>query len=273
MVHGLPIGAARRRYAQYVVAKTIASHRIGRQIVFKGGNALRLVYSNPRGTIDLDFTAKDSVPDSADWLKNEIESAIAAVPPNRTDYKLKLQSVKREPGSPNSTFPTYQLSIGFALLGDKRYADFEKFDRPLSDTIPIEISINDKVCKDHIRRIGSDTDILVCTLDDIVAEKLRSLLQQPIRNRHRRQDVFDIARISTDQSDKISVALIAVYLHEKCAARDIAVSKSAFNDEVEARARYEYERLRDDTGEAFIPFDTAWPRVMDLVQLLNIPDL
>lgn len=270
--HGLPIGAARRRYAQYVVIRAITAHGIGKQLVFKGGNALRFVYGNPRGTIDLDFTARDDVPDDGEWLRQEIESAVTDATTRRTDYKLRVQSVKRKPTSPAATFPTYQISVGYALFGDKRYKDFEKSERSLSDNVLLEISINDLVCLDHVQKIGSDTRVLVCTLDDIVAEKLRSLLQQPIRKRHRKQDVFDIARIMIDQRDAISIDLVARCLREKCAARDIDVLKSAFNADVQARARVDYDRLRDDTGDAFIPFDKAWSMVIELVRLLDIPE-
>ncbi len=40
-----------------------------------------------------------------------------------------------------------------------------------------------------------------CSLEDIIAEKLRCLLQQVIRKRRRPQDVFDIARAVRARSD------------------------------------------------------------------------
>jgi hypothetical protein len=41
---------------------------------------------------------------------------------------------------------------------------------------------------------GSRTGTLrIATLEDIVGEKLRAILQQPVRNHSRAQDVFDIA--------------------------------------------------------------------------------
>lgn len=60
------------------------------------------------------------------------------------------------------------------------------------------------------------------TLHELIAEKFRALLQQPIRNRYRRQDVYDIAfLVETNQLDDEDRAHILTTLIEKCRTRNI----------------------------------------------------
>jgi predicted nucleotidyltransferase component of viral defense system len=115
--------------------------------------------------------------------------------------------------------------------------------------------------------------ILVCTLEDILAEKLRALLQQPIRNRHREQDVYDIARFTIQSARPMDRLKIAEYLKRKAAVREIEVRRSAFDDKVRSMAEFEYDtRIRRQGGDDYIPFDKAWEAVLALVNSLDLPD-
>jgi len=89
-------------------------------------------------------------------------------------------------------------------------------------------------------------ELRVCTIEDIIAEKLRALLQQPIRNRRRRQDLLDIA-VTLQNHPEIDRGNVSRFLVRKAEARDVYVSRSAFRKpEVAQRAEQDYDELRAD---------------------------
>jgi predicted nucleotidyltransferase component of viral defense system len=269
---GLPQRAARLRFAQMVMLESLAAHGLAVQLAFKGGNALRLVYDNPRGTIDLDFTARPSVRDDLDWIRARVGEAVAAIPADRR-FKARVQSIQRRPAAEDATLPTYSIRVGFCLAGDRAF-ERGAFDRgePVPEVVDLEISLNDVVCATEPVRLrpGHGGPIQVCTLEDIIAEKLRSLLQQPVRKRFRRQDAYDVARMWRVRGASMNLGLIAAFFRQKCAARGIPPLASAFDEEIRRRAAYEYGTLWDATGDAFIEFDDAWAGVMDLVGRLGL---
>src|ERR1035437_1776177 len=58
-----PTDEARKRFMQFVALECIAeSAPLRDSLAFKGGNALRFVYGNPRTTVDLDFSATTGFP-------------------------------------------------------------------------------------------------------------------------------------------------------------------------------------------------------------------
>jgi len=112
----------------------------------------------------------------------------------------------------------------------------------------------------------------VSTLEDIVSEKLRALLQQPIRNRNQRQDVLDLAVI-VQANPALNRDQIGAFLLIKSSARGIVAPKSAFLDpEIARRAKIDYEALEMTTRTVFIPFEEALAIVLALVYELPIPE-
>jgi predicted nucleotidyltransferase component of viral defense system len=185
--------------------------------------------------------------------------------------KIKCQSVHRNPKH-HGTHPTYTIKAGYQLPGDPYFADFETSTRTVSSVAELEISLNDVVCEDRKSSgAAGDVRVTVCVLEDIIAEKLRALLQQPIRNRNRKQDVYDIARMIQLHGSSLDREKIGKYLLQKGGARHVEVSRSAFNADVRRRAEYEYETLFSRNDPDFIPFDQAWSAVMHLVAEIPIP--
>jgi predicted nucleotidyltransferase component of viral defense system len=83
------------------------------------------------------------------------------------------------------------------------------------------------------------------SLLDLIAEKLRALLQQPKRNRNRRQDIYDIACLLKQfPLDSDERAQLLALLHEKCRARDIEPTREALSHhEVRDRAAKDWNTL------------------------------
>jgi len=272
---GATMDEARKRFVQFVALESIAASPGLRDLLsFKGGNALRFVYGNPRGTADLDFTADPALPDEEDSLRQALDQAL--VQGGRTfGIKLKCQRVQRKPPMNKGPLPTYDIAVGFQLPGDRFFADFESPTRSVSTVVKIEISLNDLVCETQQCRLSPElpAQVRVCSLEDILAEKLRALLQQVIRNRTRPQDAFDIAYVVREHGPELDHGKIAAYLKDKCAARNIPVSRAAFADEgVRERASHEYDTSLAVSLAERIPFEVAWQAVLTLVAKLAIPD-
>jgi predicted nucleotidyltransferase component of viral defense system len=271
---GTSIDEANARFMQFVILDCIASYAsLRNNMALKGGNALRLVYQSPRSTKDLDFSIDENgLPDDPDQLREMLNSALRRAE-KRFDVRAKCQRVKRKPPRPTDTRPTYDIGVGYQFRDHPYFHDL--MNRNVSTVIPLEISFADLVCdvSRHVLRSGDRESIRVCTLEDIVAEKLRALLQQKVRNRNRHQDVHDVAYFARERDHELDGNKVGKYLVEKSAIRDIVVSKSAFDDEIRERAAYEYEkRLREQAGKHFIHFADAWNGVLSLVETLDIPD-
>lgn len=111
----------------------------------------------------------------------------------------------------------------------------------------------------------------VATIEDIVAEKLRALLQQPIRNRRRMQDLLDIAVILQERA-ALDRQRVATFLLRKAEARAVPVSRAAFHDpDVVNRAHADYDELATTTRLRFVSFDEALTLLHAFVEQLDLP--
>lgn len=268
--HGVTLDEARKRYAQFVILESIALSAARDYLSFKGGNAVRFIHGNPRSTADLDFTAEPGFPDDKEEIRKKLDEALRRSR-NRYELKLRCQRVKRNPPGVDKTMPTYEITVAYQFPNDRHYIDFDSREQ-INTIIPLDISFNDVVCETSDEQLDPnyDVSIKVCVLEDILAEKLRALLQQPIRNRHRREDVYDISRLVKTEKERIDKKKVAEFFTKKSTARRIQARKSAFDEEVRNRARFDYDKLFEEPD--FIPFDEAWQRILDFVSSLDIPD-
>jgi hypothetical protein len=175
----------------------------------------------------------------------------------RYQVKARCQSIHRKPPGHDKTMPTYSLKVCYQLPGDRYYQNFAER-KSFSEVVEIEISLNDVLCETDERELaGSTKPVRVCTFEDIIAEKLRALLQQIPRKRSRPQDVFDIASMARRHETTLDLGKVSAFLVRKSEAREIVATKGAFGDAVRARASVGYEeQIRPFTTE-FIPFDEA----------------
>lgn len=274
---GVTIADAERRYAQYLILQAISRNLFLRnELAFKGGNALEFVYLPNRSTTDLDFSFLTVGQDSQALLVasgHELGNSLLQVN-DGFGTVLRLQSIKQNPPRPDAKFPTFTARIGFAMPDQHRQRDRLLAGEPSANVVPVEMTLNEIVCEWSDTRIGrSDINLNVSSINDIIAEKLRAILQQAPRNRYRSQDILDIATLFSTGGLDISPASVSEFLLRKSAARDVTVTRSAFHDpEIRRRSSELYDELRKTTRHTFIPFDDAWATVMDLVSQLDIPD-
>ncbi len=269
--NGISVQEARIRFAQYAVLHAIANSRaLSATLVFKGGNALDLIWEPNRSTKDLDFSAapgKLLLQDLKNLLAKSLQTTTAI-----TSVALRVQHLQQNPPGPDKSFPSYLIKIGYAMPDDLRSRERILREGSVSSFLPMDISLNDPVCATTEIDINATNRLQVCTLEDIVAEKLRALLQQAPRNRWRCQDVLDVAVILASQA-KLDQDDVASFLIVKARARNIEVSRKAFaNESRRERASANYGNLEATTRRSFIPFETAFSKLMDYVASLPIPE-
>ncbi len=106
--------------------------------------------------------------------------------------------------------------------------------------------------------------------NNMPAMQARVHLQQPIRNRTRRQDLLDIAVILR-MGTPLDGDRVAEFLQRKTAARDVPVSRATFHaPEIIDRASQDYAALAETTRLLFVPFDEARGLLYAFVETLPI---
>lgn len=267
---------ARVRLAQYSVLHAVSlSRELSQILVFKGGNALDFVWQPNRSTIDLDFSVDMSLVThriDADTLRALLTGALGRARTN-LGIALRLQTLRPNPPGEDRTFTTFEATVGYAFQDQRRQIAMIEREMPVATVIPLDISMNDVICAASDIAFDGTHAVRTCTLEDIIAEKLRSLLQQPIRKRNRAQDLLDIAvclRAATDH--EMDRDVIGQYLLVKAAVRDVRVSRTAFHEpELIERTRYDYVNLRSTTRVMFVPFDEALDELHRFIETLPIP--
>lgn len=275
--NGLPLQDARVRFAQFAILCGIASDEwLRSSLVFKGGNALDFILQPNRSTIDPDFSLdvnRPSTPFELSLLRDALGRGLSAVAP-RHGMRLAVQGVRQKPPGDQRTFATIEARIGYALPDELQLIVRLEHGQPSSNVIPVEVSLNESIYATEPIVVDQGVpSIRMATLEDIVGEKLRALLQQPIRNRSRSQDLLDIAVI-LQFGHHMDPARVAEALMEKAAARNVPVSRIAFRQpDIANRARVNYDVLRATTRVRFVPFDEALTTVLAFIDTLPIPEI
>ena len=121
-----------------------------------------------------------------------------------------------------------------------------------ANVLNADISFKESVGGIQLLKLGnSNTTIGAYSLMDVIAEKLRALLQQEKRNRYRRQDIYDLNlliqrfKFDVDEKNRLHKLLL-----EKCHARDVFPSETSLEqEEIIRRAKSEWNTLELEIGE------------------------
>lgn len=266
----VPVHEARFRFAQYAVLRAIADSRsLSASLVFKGGNALDFIWEPNRSTKDLDSSARENGLQMPE-LKRLLGDSLSRVG-RLTGVFCRVQHMEQRPPGEHKTFITFVGKVGYALRDDRKNRERILQGRDVSTVVPLDISLNELICATENIDLDGTHSLQVCTLEDIVAEKLRALLQQIPRNRLRCQDVLDIALILAQR--QLDEGSIAAYLLQKASVRNVQVAKKAFReDEIRRRASENYADLQVTVRKTFIPFEEAFSKIINFIERLNIPE-
>lgn len=268
-----PQGQQSFREAVHAILDSIGhSQNLSAKMVMKGGLLLAIRYDSSRYTRDLDFSTRDKyTADSADVLLAELrEGLIVAEDRLPYDTLCRLQSHKVQPKGENKSHHSLALKIGFASRSNA--GQMNRLEAGNSaQVVEIDYSFNEAVFDVEVLALDGGATIHSYSLNNVLAEKMRSLLQQPIRRRNRRQDVYDIWLLLESKSALVAEELnnIHTILVASCNSKGIVPDiHSMESEEVVSMARAGYQELAADVDGELPPFDEAMGRVIALYHSL-----
>lgn len=244
------------------------SQNLSAKMVMKGGLLLAIRYDSSRYTRDLDFSTREKyTAERADVLLAELQEGLVTAE-GRLPYDTlcRLQSHKVQPKGENKTHHSLALKIGFASRSNAgQMARLEA--GTAAQVVEIDYSFNEAVFDVEVLALDGGATIHSYSLNNVLAEKMRSLLQQPIRKRNRRQDVYDIwlllesgPALTVEDLIKIHEILVA-----SCASKGIIpVIDSMQAQDVLSMARSGYQELATDVDGELPPFEDAMGHVVAL---------
>jgi predicted nucleotidyltransferase component of viral defense system len=254
------------RQAVHTVLVAVSEFRqAGLHVVMKGGILLAVEYDGDRYTKDVDFSTTARVADiSPERFADTLNSALAGAA-ERLEYGLdcRVQSFAQQPPGEDKSWPTLQIKVGYAPMTDAaRHGRLAR--GQATTTVAVEISYNEVITASEVIHLGDGLEIEASTLADLAAEKYRAMIQQPVRNRVRRQDAYDLYCLLETHGPRLEVLRDAVReaLLRKSEGRGLTVDRDALrNPDVERRSRAEYPQLKDEIRRALPEFAEVYGKV------------
>ena len=235
--------------------------------VLKGGLSLQLVFGSPRRSDDLDFNAvhptaseiTDSTTHRLLQFYERLDDVLA-----RTAEKHAFRKLKTTRQKLSKEIPTLMTDIEYAT---------EEGD---SGNIKLQLTLSEIVC-DTMVDSSNGVQIHSASVEDILAEKLKALLQQVTRDKVRSSDVFDVWFFTTQSKIEVDPARVTQYLLEKKKQwRTMPpLAKGQFRRKsVVQHSAEEYADLSDQLPPSFelVPFREAYECILRFVDRLDLPD-
>lgn len=262
-----------RQAVHTILLAITRSENLKTNMVMKGGILLALGYESTRYTRDIDFsTAKTLKEFELGTFIQELQSALVEAVES-LDYGLdcRVQSYKQKPPKSDATFPTIEISVGYAYKHD-RSAHRRLLHKNSSNIVEIDYSLNEPSREVEIFEIEEGKQIQIYGFTELVAEKFRAILQQVVRNRRRRQDVYDLNFLLAHHPqamDDTTKKKILDSLLEKSHSRGLTVSRESLSDsEVIRLSREEYYLLASEIEEPLPDFDAVYSVIKDYYESL-----
>jgi len=262
------------REAVHIILTAISSSAALRStMVMKGGMLMAIRYKSSRFTKDADFSTEEKyIKGDEQALIEELSQQLDSA--NETlayDTMCRCQRSELRPARDDAVFPTLTLSIGYAPRSKPR--ELTRLMNGQAPTIvEIDYSYNEAVLDVEVLSLSDGEELKAYSFLNLIAEKLRSLLQQPIRKRNRRQDIYDLnllitgsQSLSKDEENRLLQLII-----ESCKERSIDANKASFaNPEVKKMAEEGYKNLEHEIEGQLPSFHDAYMTVQYFYE--NLP--
>jgi hypothetical protein len=243
----------------------------------KGGALMSLAYHSERMTGDVDYSWFDPfVPTISEEICESLNEALkrASAMLGYVDLLCKIQKIEKEPHDWKKgelSTPGLTLKIGYAMRGSAQEKALDRGNA--SGVVKVDISFNEELGEaQELLLSGSNVSVKAYTPTEIIAEKMRALLQQTQRKheRSRRQDVYDIAllidRFKFDDEEKEE--LLKTF-QVKAASRNVEISQSSFADPaVKAAAHKEWHTMQLELNDTLPDFETCYQAVQGFYESL-----
>jgi predicted nucleotidyltransferase component of viral defense system len=262
-----------RQAVHTILVAITKSEALKTNMIMKGGILLALGYESTRYTKDIDFsTAKTLKEFDLEAFIQELKRALVEAVEN-LDYGLdcRVQSYKQKPPKSDATFPTIEISIGYAYKHD-RNAHHRLLKNNCSSIVEIDYSLNEPSREIEVFEVDEGKQIQIYSFTELVAEKFRAILQQVARNRRRRQDVYDLNFLlahhpqahNAETKKKILDSLV-----EKSLSRGLTVAKESLSaPEVIKLSKEEYHLLASEIEGPLPNFDRLYSVIRNYYESL-----
>ncbi len=231
-------------------------------MIIKGGILLAIEYESGRFTKDIDFSSNRKLCDiELEGIEKAFEKALRkSVVILNSEVDCILHKIEIKPANiKNPTFPSYTIKIGYARMGTAKHRRL--LQKMSTSVIKIDFSLNEVIVNKARFNVGEENFLSSYDVHDLIAEKIRSLIQQVIRNRNRRQDVYDINILLGVSGIDKSKVLESIKLKSK--SRNITPTINCLdNPEVKRMAGAEYSTLADEIDEVLPDFDKLYDRLI-----------
>ena len=222
---GIPWEVLERDYLlSWILAGVSQVPALGDTLVFKGGTALKKCYfGDYRFSEDLDFSGLDGVPtgDEMERLVNEAcETAVRLLDEYAPVEIVCERYTEREPHPGGQEAFTIRARLPWQSHPQTR--------------VMIEVTVDEPVLRPIQRRkviheYGEplEAEVQVYSLEEVIAEKLRAILQQADMferrgwSRSRARDYYDLWRVLGTYREQMDLTDFRSLVHRKCALRGV----------------------------------------------------
>lgn len=265
-VPATPVSRLRHRATRAILDAIGRTPPLYDPFVLKGGLALHLGFGSPRRSHDVDLNAVTPVArqiteETMDRLcsfRHQLNEALDTV---RAEYDF--ESLETQAGTLSKEMPTLMTEVRYRSAGGREGA------------VQLQVTLSDVVC-DTVRRTIRGIPLHLPALEDIIADKLKALLQQAPRDKVRSNDVFDVWYFAEVSPLPVDPAVVTDYLLRKSrhGVKIPAPSKRHFRRKsVVAYSASSYDELAAllPDGIDLPPFRDAYAAVLGFVDRLDLP--
>ena len=253
--------------ARLAVLAALREHDdLARDYALKGGYVLHRVYGSPRPSFDLDLDHVD-------------RHSLDPDGPNRAT----LEDVCRRL---NATLPVVAGRFGLDDAGlrvvrwsDRLATAFAEARYRSADgsggAVEVQVTLCERIPQTALARVDG-VPVLIATLDVLVADKLKVLLQQTGRHDVRYADVYDLWFALVEAPfvpDPAAVREALLTAAETWPSLQPVTAASYAGPAVRAFAEQGYRALRAEEPDLpFAPFDVVWAEILAFVGALGLPE-
>ena len=246
----------------WVLARIAAVPELRRTLVFKGGTALKKCYfGNYRFSEDLDFSGREGAP-AGGAMEELMDRACAAAQEMLAEHAdVELVYDRYAERNPH---PGGQEAF--------RIRARLPWHRALDTPVKVEVTMDEPILwpvaqREVMHEYGEPlrAEVLTYSLEEVVAEKLRAILQQTDRlerrgwSRTRARDFYDLWSVLGAYLEELDLTDFAHRLHEKCRLRDVdfAGPEDFFDPRAVANVQLEWERSLGPLVPGLPAFETV----------------
>ncbi|MFW6002712.1 MAG: nucleotidyl transferase AbiEii/AbiGii toxin family protein, partial [archaeon] len=251
------------RKAIHIILWSIANSAYNNNLVLKGSILISIEHNSERKTKDIDFSTSKTKEEFniSEFIHTLSNYILLSNEELSYDIHCKLQSHKIKPSNEESTWPTLKIKVGYANTNKKNEINQLRRGKS-SKAVSIDCSLNEKVINVDLYDIGNSKQISVYSLNDIISEKIRALIQQKERFKgtdyFRKQDVYDLY-VLLNKYDILNKHEILSSLLIKSSARNMSIDKNTLDDEdIISKSKKGYDELQHEITVKLPPFEEAY---------------